>query len=237
MVTSLRLESWAGLRHVAASLEDLGMGDGTLKRISIAPMADLSTIRSLTILGPVRDADVIGALTTLEELTLRSVTLSDLSPLVGLPRLHSLGLLLGGTANLGRLPEIAGLRDLELWQIRGLRDVSILGALPRLQKLTLQSMSGVSALPSFANLPELRRVALDTMKGITDLQPVADAPSLEELLLIGMPQLAAESLRPLVGHPSLKRGIWGFGSRRKNAAAYDLLPIADPPYGHPDWQA
>jgi len=42
MVPSLRLESWAGLRHVAASLEDLGMGDGTLKRISIAPMADLS---------------------------------------------------------------------------------------------------------------------------------------------------------------------------------------------------
>jgi hypothetical protein len=38
------------------------------------------------------------------------------------------------------------------------------------------------------------------------------------------------------GHPALQRGIWGFGSLKKNAAAYDVLPLGDPPYGHPRWQ-
>jgi hypothetical protein len=32
-------------------------------------------------------------------------------------------------------------------------------------------------------------------------------------------QLTPESLRPLIGHPTLRSGIWGFGSFRKNIAA------------------
>ena len=71
------------------------------------------------------------------------------------------------------------------------------------------------------------------MKGITDLAPLADAPNLEQLRLIQMCQLEPEALRPFIGHPTLKDGTWGLCSDRKNIAAYDLLPLGDPPFNHP----
>lgn len=235
MVTNLRLESWEGLRHVSGSLEHLAMGDTTMRPVSIAPMADLHRLTTLTVIGPAKDASAISELGALEELTLRSVTLPDLGPLVPLQRLRHLDHHLGGTAELGQLPQLGSLVELELWRIRGLRDISVLGAMPALERLSLQSMSAITALPSLRGATSLRWLALETMKGITDLSPIADAPALEEILLIAMPQLGPESLRPLVGHPTLRRGIWGFGSLRKNAAAYDVLPLGAPPYGHADW--
>jgi hypothetical protein len=224
-VHSLRLESWSGLRHVAESLEQLFVTETTMKPISIAPFRELTRLKALYLTGPVRDTEAIGALTNLDDLTLRSVTLSDLSLLQPMGGLRSLGLLLGGTSDLSLLPALPALEELELWRIRGLRDVSVLGTLPNLQRLHLQSMSAITELPSLAGCTALRRLVLDTMTGITDLAPVAAAPALEELLLIGMVQLGPESLRPLIGHPTLRRGIWGFGSRRRNEAAYDLLPL------------
>jgi hypothetical protein len=71
------------------------------------------------------------------------------------------------------------------------------------------------------------------MRGITDLTPIADAPKLELLRLIEMCQLEPEALRPFIGHPTLRDGTWGLCSDRKNIAAWDLLPLGDPPFNHP----
>ena len=232
VVNSLRLASWHGVRHVAASLEQLAMGDTTLRPVSITPLGELSSLRTLGLIGPVRDAEVIGRLGRIEELRLRSVTLSDLTPLIPMRRLRSLDLLLGGTSDLALLPELAPIEELELWRIRGLRDVSVLGSLSSLRVLRLQSMSAVTELPSLRALTELRLMALDTMKGITDLRPVADAPALEELFLIAMSHLEPDALKPLIGHPTLRKGIWGLGSDRKNAEAWELLPLGDPPWNY-----
>jgi internalin A len=236
VVRSLSLRSWDGVRHVGTSLERLDMADGTLRPISIAPLGELG-LTALHLIGPVRDVEVLGRLTRMTGLGLHSITLPDLSLLLPMRELRDLWIGLGGTSDLGLLPELPNLEELELWRIRGLRDVSILGAMPNLRSLNLQSMSTITELPSFRAATALRRVALDTMKGVTDLSPLAEAPNLEELLLIAMPQLDAESLRPLVDHPSLRRGVWGFGSTRRNVAAYDLLPLGDPPYGHPRFDA
>lgn len=237
VVKNLRLQRWDGLRHVASSLEELAMGDTTLRPISIAPMADLQGLRTLGLMGPVRDADAITRLVKVEELSLRSIKMADLAYVVPMRRLRSLWIGLSGPTDLALLPELRSLEELELWRIRGLSDVTALGHLPALRRLSLQSMSAITSIPSLRADTSLRRVALDTMRGITDLAPVAQAPALEELLLIGMSQLRPEALLPLVGHPTLRRGIWGLGSTRRNLAAYDLLPLGDPPYGHPDWSA
>lgn len=235
-VTSLRLRTWDGVVHVADTLTELHMGD-TLKPISIAPFGALRHLTALGIHGPVRNVEVIGHLSSVQDLQLRSVTLPDLSLLLPMPRLTTLWVGLGGTADLSLLPRFELLNDLELWRIRGLRNVAMLGDLPALRRLMLQSMSSVTELPSMRGAASLRRLALETMRGITDLAPIADAPTLEELLLIEMPQLSPDSLRPLIGHPTLRRGTWGFGSTRRNIAAYDLLPLGNPPYGHPAWAA
>lgn len=235
-VTSLRLTSCDEVRQVADSLEELALGE-TLRPVSIAPIGDLGRLRSLGLTGPVRHVDALARLAGIEELSLRSVTLPDLSLLLHMQRLRSLYIGLGGTSEISLLPELTAVEDLELWRIRGMRDLTPLASCIALRVLNLQAMSAVTEIPSLADLRQLRHIGLETMRGITDLAPVAAAPALEELLLIEMCQLQPGSLRPLVGHPTLRRGIWGLCSDRKNAEAWELLPLGDPPFNYERWKA
>jgi hypothetical protein len=225
-----QLTSIDGLRHLPPTLERLILG-ATKKRLSLAPIRRFD-LRTLFVEGAYRDLEVIGELRGLEDLTLRSVTLPDLSILLPLDRLRKFDLKLGGTRDLRLLPQIGRLEYIELWLIRGLDDVGPVAEVPTLQHLFLQSLKQVTILPSFKRSTELRRVDLQTMKGLTDLSPLAEAPNLEILSLIEMLHLQPEALRPFVGHPSLRAGIWDIGSARKRFAAQDLLPLPPEPIGY-----
>ncbi len=231
-----RLTSLDGLGHLSPALESLGIG-ATRRPMSLAILERFGALQALAIEGRHRDMEVIGSLRSLESLMLRSVTLPDLSLLTSLDRLRSLDIKLGGTSNLGLLPRVGRLEDLELWQIRGLSDLSAIGETVGLTRLFLQSLAQVRTLPDLSRLTELRTVTLHTMKGIRDLAPLAQAPGLESLSLIAMGNLRPEDLRPLVGHPTLRRGHWNIGSLRKTYEAHDIVPIAPEPYGYADWRA
>jgi hypothetical protein len=228
---SLRLRTLDGLRHVAGTLERLSIGD-TIPRVSLRPVAGLQRIESLDVNGSWSDIDTISSLTSLRTLGIGSIDLALLRPLDRLERLHS-GL--GAVRSLELLPEIGRLELVELFRLRGPHDLAPLARMPRLRWLVLASTRSISVLPSFRDCPSLRWVALDAMKGIRDLQPVADAPNLEVVLLVAMGQLAPDDLRPLLGHPTLRAGIWGLESARKNAAAQALLPLPPGPTGIPPW--
>jgi len=230
------LGSLDGLRHLPDSLETLGIG-GTRRPLSLAPLRRFRELRSLAVEGRHRNLDAIGTLTALETLHIRSVPMPDLALLRPFQALRSLDLKLGGTTDLGLLPSIGQLDRLELWQIRGLTDISPIGDTVTLEELFLQSLPQVRRLPDLSRMANLRRVTLHTMKGIRDLTPLTAAPTLEQLLLVAMPQLRPESLRPLVGHPTLRRGLWNIGSLRKTFEAHDVLPIAPEPFGYREWQA
>jgi hypothetical protein len=225
---SLNLESLDGLAS-APGLTELVLGD-TLRRLSLRPIADLAGLRRLAINGTWKDPETIGTLTGLERLGIGSIDLDLLRPLVNLRRFES-GL--GTVRSLPLLPEIGRLELVELYRLRGPHDLAPLGRIATLRYLVLASTRSVTSLPSLAACPDLRWIALDEMRGLHDLRPIADAPNLEVLLLIGMSQLDAESLRPLVGHPTLRAGVWGFGSDRRNAAAQDLLPLPPEPWNYP----
>jgi len=226
-VANLRLRSLAGLEAVADTLESLSISD-TLKTVRVDPLARLSGLRHLYLDGHASGIEVISGLTGLEKLTLRSITLPDLSILIPLEKLWYFDLKLGGTKNLGLLPEIGELRYLEIWRVRGLADLASLAHLPHLEELHLQSMSRVERLPSLADAASLSRLSLDSMKGITDLQPVADAPALETLFLIAMGHLDPADLECFVGHPTLASAVFGLGSVKKNRTAEALLPLPNP---------
>jgi internalin A len=233
-----RLTGFDGLRHVPM-LVSLGLG-ATKRPMSLSVLRQLAGLRRLYVEGPHRDYEAIGELTCLEDLTLRSVSLPDLWILLPLRRLRSLDLKLGGTRDLRLLPRIGRLEYLELWLIRGLDDLGPVAEVETLQHLFLQALRQVTRLPSFARSAALRRVDLETMRGLTDLSPLAEAPNLEILNLIDMRHAEPEILRPFVGHPRLRAGIWGFGSKRKNLAAESLLPLPprlyeEPPWSRPDW--
>jgi hypothetical protein len=233
---SLRLRSIAGVRYVADTLEWLSLGD-TLRPCSLAPLAGWSNLRRLSINGRWTARATVSTLTGLERLGIGS---TDLEHLIPLTRLRRFECGLGTIGSLERLPEVGRLELVELWRLRGEHDLEPLARIPSLRYLILASTRSITHLPSFEDAPDLRWITLDSMRGVTDLRPIAAAPNLEVLLLVGMSQLDPDDLRPLVGHPSLRAGIWGLGSDRKNRAAAALLPLAPAdgspiPWSEPGW--
>jgi hypothetical protein len=229
------LSSLDGLRHLPAELDELGIG-ATKAKLDLGGLARFPDLRWLFLEGQTKHLKVISGLQNLYDLTLRSITMPDLSLLLPLHNLRSLDLKLGGTRDLALLPNVGELWYLELWMIRGLTDVSAVGRIPSLRSLFLQALRQVETLPDFREAASLKRVRLETMKGVRDLRPLATAPALEGVELIDMRHLQPTDLAPLAGLPHLKGVTPGLGSRRKNDAASALVdvPLVREPY---DWAA
>jgi hypothetical protein len=220
------LTSLDGLRHLRPDLASLTIGRAKAK-LDLRVLSRFGELRDLYVEGHNMGIETISRLTSLEELTLRSITLPDLSLLLPLRDLRALDLKLGGTRNLGLLPEIGQLEYLELWMIKGLNDVSMVSRIPSLRFVFLQSLAQVTELPSLADNSALRVVHLETMRGLRDLTPVAAAPGLEALLVIDCSQFRLEHFEPFVGHPTLKSARIGTGSRKRNEAIRALLGLDD----------
>jgi hypothetical protein len=219
------LEDISGIVFACPDLEALTLGQTKSKRHSLRFLERFVNLRALYLEGHTKDIEIIGTLAKLDDLTLRSITLPDLSALKPLRSLQSLRIKLGGTNDLTLLPQIGKLRYVEVWLVRGLCELSAVPRISTLQFLFLQALKNVTELPSLGPLRALRRVHLETMKGLRDLQPVAQAPALEELLTLDMRHLEPEAFRPFLGHPALRRVGVGLGSDRKNQATQRLLGL------------
>lgn len=212
-------------------LTTLYLGATKVRRFSLAVLHRFARLRVLSLEGYRTDIEALGRLAALEALTLRSITLPDLRPLLPLPRLRALALRLGGTTDLGLLPELGCLRAVELMLIRGLADVGPVGAIPTLERLSLQALRRVDHLPDLRAAAALRCVHLDTLRGLRDLTPLCACPALEEVHLLNMGHLEVDDVRCLQQLPTLRRLAVGLGSTRKNAAVRALLPVPAPhPY-------
>jgi hypothetical protein len=230
------LESIDGLRHLSDDLVELGMGN--LKPpLDVQLLTRFRRLRYLGLVGPVRHAEDIAAFTELESLLLRSVTIPDLAPLLRMRRLRRLDIKLGGTRDLRLLPDVGAVDELEIWRVSGLDDLTSIGETVTLRKLFLQALPQVRSLPDLSRLTALREITLHGMRGITNLGPLASAPALETLSLVEMTQLEPDDLRPLVGHPTLRRGHWNIGGLKKTYRAHDVLPVTPEPFGYGDWRA
>jgi hypothetical protein len=229
------LQSLDGLRHLPDDLDELTIG-WTKNKLDLSVLRRFTDLKTLYLEGQTKGIEVLSELRRLEDLTLRSITLPDLTLLLPLDNLLALDLKLGGTRDLGLLPRVGKLRYLELWMVKGLTDISAIGHLPNLRYLFLQALRRVEALPDLRQALDLRRVHLETMKGIRDLGPLATAPALEELLLVDMGHLQPEDLRVLAGLPKLKAVTAGLGSLKKNHAAEALLGLPDTKQLKGDWR-
>ena len=213
-----------GLGYLPADVEDLGLGH-TRARLSLALLARFKNLTRLFIEGHTKNIDVVGELRRLRSITLRSVTLPSLAVLTPLQDLRALDLKLGGTRNLELLPQVGQLEYLEIWMVKGLSDLSPLADLPKLEFLFLQSLRQVTSLPAMSRLASLRRVWLENLKGLSDFTPLLEAPVLEQLAIVDMAHLQPEDVHPLADHRSLRSIRIGLGSKRKNEAAKQLVPL------------
>jgi hypothetical protein len=222
-IEKYQLEDMSGIAFACPDLEELTLGQTRSKRHSLKFLERFPKLRKLYLEGHNKDIEIVSCLMKLQDLTLRSITLSDLRILKPLRALESLAIKLGGTRDLGLLPGIGKLRYLELWQVLGLDDLSRIPGIRTLQYLFLQALKRVSELPSFANLGTLPRVHLETMKGVKDLRPVVKAPALEELLVIDMPHLEPNAFRPFIGHRTLRRICLDLGSAGRSSTKNEVV--------------
>lgn len=227
-----RIDSLDGVRHLSAALRELSLSAIWLRRPSLIPLLRFTNLRSLSLDGDgqFRDPETIGRLHQLRTIRLGRRRDVDLGTLRLLPQLRHLEIT-GGSL---RTPvavsaELEGLRWLDLDWIRSLTHLTGLGDVVTLERLGLGQLSNLAALPDLTQATALRSVAIEKCRLVDDLTPLASAPALEQLILVDMPHLTPDHVRPLVGHPTLKYCSIGTGSVRRNGAIRDLLQLPEWP--------
>ena len=218
-------QSFEFLRDVSPRLSRLFLGRTQSKKPDLAPLARFQELSTLYLEGQHKNIEVLAGLQGLEDVTLRSITTPDLNYLRPLDKLWSLDIKLGGVRNLEALESLGGLKYLELWQVRGLSDISVVSQLAELQNMFLQSLSLVREIPPVDGLASLRRVGLEGMKGLGDLGALEHAPGLEEFFLVAGNKLQPTQLLPVLRNPNVQRVSAGFGTYAKNAEFHRLREL------------
>lgn len=139
----------------------------------------------------------------------------------------------GGSAkDVPLIREATEIKRLALLRLRA-TDLGWITELSGLESLSLYSLPRIEAMPSLAGLPKLRFVQVGQMIRLHDVAGIAQAPALEELRFVKQLAVTAESMKPLVGHPTLARFGWWWDegvSAAQGRAVLDALPLP-----RPDW--
>ena len=106
-----------------------------------------------------KNIECINHLPNLKSLSLRGMKLTDFLFLRQM-NLKKLALLWNSNSNLHELEELTNLKELELWRINKLRDVSFLEKLTNLETIKLQDLKHVTCLPDLSKCVNLQKVFL-----------------------------------------------------------------------------
>jgi hypothetical protein len=210
------LQSFDFLELIPSGIETLFLAATKSKKPRLDALARFHSLRKLYLEGQQQGIETLSKLLTLEEVTLRSISTQDLDYVSGLPRLWSLDIKLGGIRDFSSIANKQTIKYLELWQIRGLSNLSFVSSLTGLQFIFLQSLRNVIKIPDLSRLSKLRRLHLENMKGLKDVSAIAHAPVLEEFSHFSAENAAPEQYTDVLRMPTLKSVRVGFGSRRKN---------------------
>lgn len=212
------LEDFDFLGLIPPGIKSLSLSSTKSKKPRLDALARFHSLRKLYLEGQQQGIEVLSRLSTLEEVTLRSISTRNLDYMSGLPRLWSLDIKLGGIRDFSSIANKESIKYLELWQVRGLSDLSFISSLTGLQYLFLQSLRNVATIPSLSALSKLRRLHLENMKGLKDVRAILSAPALEEFSHFSAQNISPEQYKDLLQMPTLKSVRIGFGTRRKNEA-------------------
>lgn len=211
------LTDFSVLERLSPGLTSLSLGATRSKRPTLTPLRKFRSLRVLYLEGQSKDIDVLGELLELEDVTLRSITTQDLWYLGHLPKLWSLDIKLGGIRGFAGIEGKQSIKYLELWQVRDLRSVDVVGTLPGLQNLFLQSLPHIESFPGLTDSTVLRRIVVQNLKGLRDFTALEAAPALEEFSLIDGRKQTPQQLLPVLKNPRVRRVGAYFGSDRKNS--------------------
>lgn len=204
------------LKVIKPNIKNLSIEGNLSKGYNIDFIARFYNLKSIHIEGPCKGIEEIGKLLNLEELVLRSISLPNLDFISKLNKLWSIDIKLGGIKDFTVLYKLPQVKYLELWQIKGLSDISFISKMTELQNLHLESMINVTVLPSLEKLKKLRRIKLMNLKGLKQFEKLKSAPNLEDFFFTMIYQQQPEDLIPVLENPNLKNIYVYFPSNKKN---------------------
>ncbi len=94
-----------------------------------------------------------------------------------------------GVSDLSVLEKLPQLTSLDLWNLAGVSALSVLEKLPQLTSLRLGSLAGVSDLSVLEKLPQLTSLRLESLAGVSDLSVLGKLPNLSSLALQYLPKV------------------------------------------------
>jgi hypothetical protein len=216
------LESFDFLEVLPAGIKDLSLALTKSKKPRLDALSRFGSLQKLYLEGQENGIQVLSKLSSLEEITLRSIGTENVEYIASLPKLWRLDIKLGGIRDFSSIENKQSIKYLELWQVRGLSDLSFISSLTGLQYLFLQSLRNVTAIPDLSKLTMLRRLYLENMKGLKDVSAIAQAPALEEFRHASAQNIEPERYEGLLSSPTMRSVRVGFGSQKKNDAFADL---------------
>ncbi|MCX6903823.1 MAG: hypothetical protein NTW03_10180 [Verrucomicrobia bacterium] len=216
------LTDFSILERISTRLTVLRLGATRSKKPSLAPLSRFRSLRVLYLEGHSKDIEVLSDLSDLEDVTLRSITTSDFSYLARQAKLWSLDIKLGGIRGFKGIEGKKSIKCLELWQVRDLHDIKVVGVLPGLQNLFLQSLPHVEAFPPLRDSVALRQIVVQNLKGLRDFAALETAPALEQFALLEGIKQSPHQLLPVLRNPKVRQVSAYFGSDRKNSEFVDL---------------
>ncbi len=210
------LKNFDCLKDIRPNLKKLYISQTNSKSLHLDCLPRFSQLEYLYIEGHQKGIEGIAQLEQLKELVLRSVSLNNLSFLNGLEQLWSLDLKLGGLKDPASIAQLQQVKYLELWQVRGISDLTFISEMPNLQNLFLQSLAQVKQLPDFSNNRALRRIYLENLKGLKDVSSLKTARLLETFIYVMAMNQEPENFLPVFENPSVVSVMGRFGSDKKN---------------------
>lgn len=216
------LDNFNFLEQVAPNLKVLGLYQTRSKKPKIESIARFENLEYLFLEEQQKGINAIKNLKKLQKIILRSITTTDIDFLQGLKQLWSVDIKLGGIKSFDALKTLPSLKFLELWQIRGLADLSFISDLTTLQNLFIQSLKQVKTLPDFSKNKFLRRIYLENMKGLDDFSTLKHIPNLKEFIICDENK-EPDNFLPLFENPTVERVAGFLGSNKRNNRFMDLV--------------
>lgn len=221
------------LNLIPSGVSELSIDATNSSRLSLSLLSEFTNLKHLYLEKQKRNIEAISELQGLESLSLRSITMPDLSFIGNTQSLRSLRIALGGTKNLTLLPDFRALEKLDLWAINKISNIDNIADCTSLNKIELDQLSNVEQVKSFKNLVNLESLSLCRMKRLQSLQWLADAPNLKKLSITETTHLEPEAFLPLTKTKSLQAASIYIG-RKHSFTVRDMLGLPEPEIEYDD---
>ncbi|EOS09174.1 leucine-rich repeat domain-containing protein [Phocaeicola sartorii] len=165
----------------------------------------LKNLQSLFLGKLDKNLEVIVGLSQLEKLELRAIKNKDLSFLKQMS-IKDLSILWCDSSkiDLTVLSDFRSLRQLKLFRISKLDDISFVSTLIGLKKLELIWLANITKMPNLANLNELAEVYIDTLNRLVDISSLVNAKKLRKVVMLGVKSMTKESVYAVLDNPNVE---------------------------------